>query len=335
MSRDQSTTKALALGEKQQHLLPTLTESVVDGALRLWHDNLRSARTQENYGRTIGRFRQYLRDLGHDLDGDRRAVALAAEKFARAKQRADGTIVASTVGPSGFNARLAALSSFFNYAIIHELLPSPNPIDRIQRDTIQPYADVSPQTFPAIKKHLAQIDRDTLEGGRDYALLSVALVTGRRRAELVGIRWSSLTFLDDGLIKITWKVKGGKTEHDELPRLVSGALLRFLHDYYDRELASIAPDAAVWPSLSQNRRGRPISGQALADICEKRLFFSKVHTIRHTFAKELEDRGLHVSEIQARLGHASLQTTAVYLTRLKAGKNPVGDAMAMDLGIEV
>jgi hypothetical protein len=25
----------------------------------------------------------------------------------------------------------------------------------------------------------------------------------------------------------------------------------------------------------------------------------------------------------------------VYLTRLKAGKNPVGDAMAMDLGIEV
>ena len=111
MSRDQSTTKALALGEKQQHLLPTLTESVVDGALRLWHDNLRSARTQENYGRTIGRFRQYLRDLGHDLDGDRRAVALAAEKFARAKQRADGTIVAGTVGPSGFNARLAALSS--------------------------------------------------------------------------------------------------------------------------------------------------------------------------------------------------------------------------------
>jgi integrase/recombinase XerD len=183
-----------------------------------------------------------------------------------------------------------------------------------------------------MKRHLADIDRTTLEGARDYALLSVALLTGRRRAELVGIRWSSLHFLDDR-IKLTWKVKGARTEHDLLPRSASGALLRFLHHFYGQDLATVAPDAAVWPSLSDRNYGAPISGQTLADICKRRLDFSAVHQIRHTFAKELEERGVKPSEIQRRLGHQSLRTT-IYLGRLSSAENPVSEAMADDLGIE-
>jgi integrase len=66
-----------------------------------------------------------------------------------------------------------------------------NPLDRVDRDDRQDHANVSPNELPAMKRHLADIDRRTLEGARDYALLSVALLTGRRRAELVGVRWSN------------------------------------------------------------------------------------------------------------------------------------------------
>ena len=75
--------------------------------------------------------------------------------------------------------RLAAISSFFTYAIKRELLPGPNPLDRIDRADRQDYADVAPHELPAMKRHLAEIDRATLEGARDDALLSVALLTGR------------------------------------------------------------------------------------------------------------------------------------------------------------
>lgn len=80
----------------------------------------------------------------------------------------------------------------------------------------------------------------------------------------------------------------------------------------------------VWISLAARNGtfGHPLSIRAIAFICEQRLGTSKVHTLRHTFARGLEDAGAKVSEIQARLGHADLGTTGRYLAQLHAGENP-------------
>ncbi|HEX6123614.1 MAG TPA: tyrosine-type recombinase/integrase [Ktedonobacterales bacterium] len=80
----------------------------------------------------------------------------------------------------------------------------------------------------------------------------------------------------------------------------------------------------VWISLARRNGtfGHPLSIRAIAQINERRLGVSKVHTLRHTFARGLEDAGAKVSEIQARLGHADLGTTGRYLAQLHAGENP-------------
>jgi integrase len=80
----------------------------------------------------------------------------------------------------------------------------------------------------------------------------------------------------------------------------------------------------VWISLATRNGtyGHPLSIRAIALINEQRLGASKVHTLRHTFARGLEDAGAKVSEIQARLGHADLGTTGRYLAQLHAGENP-------------
>ena len=80
----------------------------------------------------------------------------------------------------------------------------------------------------------------------------------------------------------------------------------------------------IWISLAQRNGtfGHPLSIRAIAQINERRLGVSKVHTLRHTFARGLEDAGAKVSEIQARLGHADLGTTGRYLAQLHAGENP-------------
>lgn len=80
----------------------------------------------------------------------------------------------------------------------------------------------------------------------------------------------------------------------------------------------------IWISLATRNGtfGHPLSIRAIALINERRLGASKVHTLRHTFARGLEDAGAKVSEIQARLGHADLGTTGRYLAQLHAGENP-------------
>ena len=80
----------------------------------------------------------------------------------------------------------------------------------------------------------------------------------------------------------------------------------------------------IWISLASRNGtfGHPLSIRAIALINEQRLGESKVHTLRHTFARGLEDAGAKVSEIQARLGHADLGTTGRYLAQLHAGENP-------------
>ena len=53
-----------------------------------------------------------------------------------------------------------------------------------------------------VRRRLAQIDRTTLAGQRDYALLSVALITGRRRAELAGLRTGHVQPRIDGCVRL-------------------------------------------------------------------------------------------------------------------------------------
>jgi len=238
---------------------------------------------------------------------------------------------------------------------------------------------------------LAELDLGTDAGLRDYALLLVGLSTGRRVAELAGMRREHLT-IRKRTVEIEWpRCKGGKRLHDELPRggargeaadaLVSwiarlerlaprvgqppprtsrprqaampdstahadtdtdtdtdtgGAAgdgtergTDFAQAVATRRPSSLgAPDRVgrfdqpIWISLARNNTaGHPLTARAIAQLCEKRLGVSKVHALRHTFARALEDVGAKVSEIQAALGHADLGTTGRYLARLRHGEN--------------
>jgi hypothetical protein len=113
MSSTDFTTRPRDLGGDQQLLLPALAESRVDFGLRMWVLNLRSPRTVETYAKTMMRFRAFMGGLGYDLDGDRRIVALTAERWCRAKHLPDERLLEEqTVGAATFNQRLAAISSF-------------------------------------------------------------------------------------------------------------------------------------------------------------------------------------------------------------------------------
>lgn len=280
-----------------------------------------SLKTKRAYTDTIQRFRWALQHVGLDLDSDPARVADAAQGWAaqpwdsRRKE-----VTANTV-----NQRLAILSSFYTFARKRRLL-SDNPISLIDRRPVQGYASARPVSDVA--ERMADIERETPIGKRDFALLGIALFTGRRLSEIAHLRYSHIT-REHGQATLTFRAKGGKTMHDTLPLALSSALL----DYVTIVHGTPSPDTSVWVSLSTHHFGQPISLQGIADIYKRRLGVTKVHSSRHTFAWGMESIGAKVSDIQARLGHANLATTSRYLQALRSSQNAHGDALAALLGL--
>jgi integrase len=298
-----------------------------DLALAAWLDEHRARPlTHSAYDAEMQRFRAELQRVGLDLDGDYGLVALVAQAYA----------AAGDVGAVTHNKRLSIVSSFYKYAIKHTLLAPPNPIDLVKRRKRAPYARAQALDVGDVRARLAAIDRASVAGLRDYALLSVALATGRRLRELAGLRRAHIEGLSDGRVKLTWLHTKGKDDplYDTLPTTLTRALLGYLHGHYGAGLSELPPDAPIWVSLSNNSRGHALSISAIADVCERRIGTSKVHRLRHTFARMLEDAGARVSEIQQRLGHASAATTSIYLQALRADENPYAEELVRVLGVE-
>lgn len=282
-----------------------------------------STHTHKIYQTTIADFRQRLQAGQLDLDSDPRAVALAAQGWAGLNSPA----------PATFNRRLAVLSSFYTFARKGGMLDLDNPIGLVERRPVQSYAGIEALAPADVKKKLAALDRSELEGKRDYAALAVALATGRRLAEVAGMRWSHLHFEGERIKLHFPRAKGGKVMADVLPVGVSRALTSYLHALYGKGLASLAPDAPIWVALSRNRPARPaLSVRSLETICHDRLGIH-FHGLRHTFARTMEDAGAKVSDIQGRLGHSSLATTGRYLAALRSAENPHAEAVADLLGL--
>lgn len=306
--------------------LPTAAPSF-DFLIAAWLDDKAgrsgSARTPRAYADAISSFRSALHQVGLDLDGDPTLVALAAQGWAGQ----------SNPAPATFNQRLAILSSLYLFARKQGMLTGENPIDRVSRRIIQRYAGAKALSLDEVRARLAALDRTTRAGQRDYCLLAVALQTGRRVAELANLRWGDVA-IEGAQLTLHWRrTKGGKTARDTLPAGLSKTLATYLASVYGPTLRTQPATAPIWVSVSQQNAGQAISTQAIRGICARVLGTTKVHALRHTFARTMETTGAKLSEIQQRLGHSNAATTGIYLSALMSNENPHADALAALLGL--
>lgn len=290
-----------------------------------------SERTYGVYAETLAGYRAALARAGLVLDGEPRACALVLQAFAAA--RVAGREEQGEVSASTYNQRVATVSSFYTYAQRYGSLTS-NPASLVARRQVQPYARARALEPGELRERLKAIDTSELQGQRDYALLLVALATGRRLNELAALRWRDVA-LAGGRLTLTFaRCKGGKTMRDTLPAAAQAALLAWLTAFYGDNLAKLADTTSLWASLSPASYGRALTARGIAYLCEQRVGTSKVHSLRHTFAHSMERAGAKASEIQRKLGHASLSTTSAYLDALTTAENPYAADMLRELGVE-
>jgi integrase len=117
--------------------------------------------------------------------------------------------------PSGttVGARIACLSSFYRFLIRMGLVVS-NPCDAVERPrAVQSVA----RGYGADEvRRLLAVVPDTVAGRRDRAILLTLVLTGRRRAEVIGLRAGDLS-LEGETVFYAYRGKGGKRGRRELP----------------------------------------------------------------------------------------------------------------------
>ncbi len=228
-------------------------------------------------------------------------------------------------------ARIACLSSFYRFLIRMELVQS-NPCDKLERPQVSPSP---PRGLSAeqVQKLLVVIPT-TRVGLRDRAIILTLVLTGRRRAEVLGMKVGDIT-LDGNQTYYIYRGKGGKRGRRELPQPALDAI-RVGLVAFGKDMATMAPEEPLWPSSSQNPKGLT-SGTFYGNL--QRYFRQAgmkpagVHIFRHTAAKLRRDAGETVEDVSMFLDHSSLAVTTVYLRRLEGERDQGWAKVAQAIGV--
>jgi integrase/recombinase XerD len=217
---------------------------------------------------------------------------------------------------------LAALRRYHRWAVREGLRPD-DPTATIELRAAEPYRDLTALSADQVRSLLAAIP-DSDEGTRLRCLLLWYLLSGRRRVEILRLRWGDLD-LEAGTY--TYTRKGGRSEKRSLLPVLRDLTLA----YARRCKVSTRPDRPVFPgrfgneALSPRHVTRLITrAAAQADLPTRR----PVHALRHSYARLLREVGASVEDVQHSLDHASLATTTTYLRKLEGAGDPFGPQLA-------
>jgi len=205
--------------------------------------------------------------------------------------------------------KVAAVKSFFHFMLDHDILDD------------DPTATLdSPKVKKRLPKILSPKEIETLLGQptdssdpktlRDKAFLELLYATGMRVSELV-----SLDVQDLGLEEQIVHCDSGTNKERTLP--IWDRAMPYLRDYVDRGRLVLLKDPYE-DALFLNHRGQRLTRQGLWLIIKGYVESAGLdidvtpHTLRHSFATHLIDRGAELRDVQKLLGHANISTTQIY-----------------------
>lgn len=273
-----------------------------------------SERTPKEYARYIERFVAGVNDPGEATPAQLHAFAYGPGPSGRMPS------------PSTVGVRLAALRGFYDFARRMRLIER-NPADDVKRPKAQ---EPTPRGLSPdeLKRLLAQVP-DTPSGTRDTAIITTAVLTGLRRAEILALRAGDLE-RRGGDVYYHVRTKGGSLRHREFPAPAYAAIEHAL-EALGTPLESLPDEAPLFP-ISSHGFYKNLKAYA------ERAGLKNVtpHVLRHSAAKLRRDTGASIEAVGSFLGHRSLHTTSRYLARLEgerdAGWHGVAAALGMDGG---
>ena len=143
-------------------------------------------------------------------------------------------------------------------------------------------------------------------------MVQAMLLGGLRRCEVLGLRLDDVNVGERRLFVA--EGKGGRQR--VVP--VSGRFFASLGAYLEQERPANVSTTRVFVVLKGARRGAPLSASGLDEILDGAraragLTRATCHQLRHTCFTRLREAGMALEAIQAQAGHASIDSTRIYL----------------------
>lgn len=268
-----------------------------------------SPRTVETYSKAIKQFFRYLQGKG--IKQPQREDIVAYREYLSKDHK-----------PTTVQSYLAAVKLFFQWTEQEKIYP--NIAQRVKGAKLDTEHKKDYLTKKQVSKLLKAIDRSTLKGKRDYAMLSLMVTTGLRTVSIINANVEDIRAAGDATA-LYYKGKGHqeKATYVKLAEPVEEAI----RDYLKARGRADGKEPLFTSTAHRNNGGRmttrSISRVAKESLIDIGLDSGRLtaHSFRHTAATLNLLNGGTVEETQQLLDHKNINTTLIYSHALERAKN--------------
>lgn len=301
-------------GEKQMNAIATLNEQQTLTIRAEFYPAFLSyidtkPSTVETYTKALRNFARYLQE--NEIRQPRREDIIVYRDNLK-----------ETHAPATVQTYIIAIRLFFRFLEMQGLYP--NVAEHIKGATISREHKKDNLTSEQAKTLLSSIDRTTVAGLRNYALISVMMTGGLRDIEIQRANIDDIrTVGNNTVLFIQGKGRDEKAEYIKLTAPVIKAIREYL-----KARGTAQATAPLFVSFSRNNNGGRLTTRAISGIVKDQLKAAghdssrlTAHSLRHTAATLNLLNGGTLEETQELLRHSNINTTMIYLHHIKRENN--------------
>lgn len=207
----------------------------------------------------------------------------------------------------------------------------PNIADNIKAPKVSRDHKKDYLTANQVKEILNSIDTDTLQGKRDYALITLLVTCGLRTIEVVRANKEDLQALGENtVLYIQGKGREDKAEYVKVPVQTEKAIRDYL-----LARGKVSGTDPLFASTSNNSKGQRMTTRAIRGIVKNAMVKTgydsdrlTTHSLRHTAVTLSLLVGKDITEVQEFARHKNIATTMIYNHALDKAKNTCSSAIS-------
>lgn len=277
-----------------------------------------SAKTVQTYKRALTQFAKFLQ---------RQEITAPTADAIRAYKRE----LTASRKPATVQAYIFTVRRFFAWTEAEGLYP--NIAGQIKGAKIDREPKKDYLTSAQVKAVLSKIDRSTVQGKRDYAIIALMVTCGLRDIEVSRADKEDLrTVGNNTALFIQGKGHTEKADFVIIPEATEAAI---------REYLSARSDAgtALFTSQSNRSKGQRMTTRSISGICKEAMKAAgydserlTAHSLRHTAVTlALIANGGNIQEAQQFARHANISTTQIYAHNLEKQNNACSRLVASEI----